>query len=252
MGIVYSEYQSLFLAFRVDVVHQFTDNRLVERIGNHLPIETFHFQFQLVFQFCKFLDVVGLRIIGFRSLTFLPHDALRIQFGLYNIRRSMINQIPVNHRFTIRVGKDRCPEYLGCMKRGSSRQSDDRGIKVFDDTFVLADIIRLVSESQVFFVQFPVFVITSVCFIHNDAVIGINGQTVLFLIGGIEQSLDHTLNRCELYPCIHIRVHFTQPIYLVDVCKGVKVFYLVFLEFISRLTSQCSSVRQEQDASETV
>ena len=87
----------------------------------------------------------------------------------------MVYQITVYYRFPIRISKDWCSKYVGSMKCRSSSQTNDKGIKVFNDTLVLAYIVGLVSERKVLFIQLLVFVISSMCFIHNDAIVCING-----------------------------------------------------------------------------
>ena len=164
----------------------------------------------------------------------------------------MVHQITVYHRLPIGISKDGGSEYVCRMKCRCSSQPNDKGIKVFNDTLVLAHIVGLVSERKVFFVQLLVFVISSMCFIYNNTIVCINGKLVFLFIGSIEQSLHHTLYGSKLNTCFYFRIQLAKLVYFVDVRKGIEVFYLVIIKVITGLFGQCSSVRQEQDTTETI
>ena len=175
MFIACSKNQGLLFALRIDIFYQFLNNRPIERARDYCSIKRFNIKFQLVFQFSQFFNRIGFGIINFRTFAFFPFDTFRIQFCLNLIWRLMVYQVTVYYRFPIRISKDWRSKYIGCMKCRSSSQTNDKGIKVFDDTLILAYIVGLVSERKVFFIQLLVFIISSMCFIHNDAIVCING-----------------------------------------------------------------------------
>ena len=236
----------------VDIIHQFSYDSSIERTGDNRLIESFNIQFQFVFQFCQFFDSIGFWIIYLWTLPFLPFDSFRIQFRLDLIRRFMIHQISIYYRFPIRISKDRHTENSRRMECRCSSQSNDKSIKVFDDTFVLAYIVGLVSERKVFFIQLLVLIISSVGFVHDDTIVCIDRQLVLLIICSIEQSLHHTLYGSKLNTCFYFGILFAKLIYLIDVCKRIEVLNFVIIKVVTSLFCQRPSVGQEKNTTETI
>ena len=171
MVIVYSVNQRFPLAVRIEIRRDLLQHSPVERLCNDLAVKSVDLEFHVIFELGAVQHLAGRRIINCQLFALLIVDAFDTQLGLDAMRGIMIDEITVDHSFTVRVIEDRFPENLRRVQRGRSGQSYLDGVKVFDDCPVFTDIIILIAVEHFRFAHFLVKDVSAVSLVHNNQII---------------------------------------------------------------------------------
>ena len=104
----------------------------------------------------------------------------------------MVNQPTVNHGLAVRVLEDRRTKDFGGMQRRRCGQANADSIKVIDNSAILGNVVRLITEAELGVAHFLIEVVASVTFVDDDAVIPINRYGLSRFVG-VQNPFDHTL-----------------------------------------------------------
>ena len=162
----------------------------------------------------------------------------------------VIYQIAVNDSLTVGIVKNRLSEYLSGVQRRCCSQRNFHGIKVLNDGTVFADVVILVTVEHLGFAHFLIQNISTVCFVNHNQIVVCNGGHGISL--GIEDTLNKTLDRCDMYFCFSVYFLFIQALDVIDGIQGHQFFVFYVLEYIFGLLTKSSTVNQDQDSLESV
>ena len=234
---------------RVDLLREFGTDDAVEIFRQHPLVELVDFDLNFVGSGFR-IDLTGEWQERLNRVAFLPGDSVFAERGDDADRRFVIDQPAVDDRPAIAVGVDRRAEDLNRMQRGRCRQADLHRVEVVDDAAVLADVVGLVAEGQLGIAQLFVERVPTVAFVHDDAIVRIDGKRD-GVLSGEEQSLDHALHGGNLEFRIVVRGEIAEFLHIVNIGKGEVRVELHVLQGVLRLLAERGAIHEKKDAAES-
>src|SRR6266536_736840 len=171
------------------------------------------------------------------------------QCGLNPHGRLVIDQVTVNDRLPIGVGKDRIAKDVRRMQSWRGGEPDLHRVEIFKYAAIFRDVVLLPSETQLGIGHFAIKQIAAMAFIDHHKVILIDGGRFR-AIGRIQHALHQPLDGADVHLGFAFGRYVLQALQAENIGKGFPRYDLGRGELAGRLIAKGGTVNHKADAPE--
>ena len=208
MSIINSKNKCFTLFIRVNILCNLSKYRFIKALCYNLTVEVFYFKFQVIFQLITIDNRICYRVINRSCTPSFKYNTFFTKLCFYQMWCIMVYQISIYYCCTVIIRIYRLTKNLCCMKGWCCSKSNFNSIKIINNCSVLTAEVILITIKGFILTHFFIQHISTVSFIHNDAiVIRYTHSGVGFIV---ENTFYQALNRSNMHTSILLKFLFSK------------------------------------------